>query len=114
MTSVNQRAEKCGYFAFMEEALKFPPSGKFTAPNESAPGCDVWDDIVTAAIYVNPCFNIYHLIDVSTPVPPFRCGVHRLELSRLFHEITAKIVNTLVLSISLGSAWLPLARRCKF
>lgn len=26
-------------------------------------GCDVWDDIVSAAIYVNPCFNIYHLTD---------------------------------------------------
>ena len=63
MTSINQRAEECGYFTFMEEALTFPPSGKFTAPNESAPGCEVWDDIVTAAIYVNPCFNIYHLID---------------------------------------------------
>lgn len=65
MTSINERAEKCGYFKFMEEALTFPPKGKFMAPNESAPGCDVWDDIVTAEIYVNPCFNIYHLIDVS-------------------------------------------------
>lgn len=63
MTQINQRAEQCGYFSFMEQALTFPPAGKFTAPNESAPGCDVWDDIVTAAIYVNPCFNIYHLTD---------------------------------------------------
>lgn len=63
MTQINQRAEQCGYFSFMEEALTFPPAGKFTAPNESAPGCDVWDDIVTAEIYVNPCFNIYHLTD---------------------------------------------------
>ena len=52
MTSINQRAEACGYFSFMEEALTFPPSGKFTAPNASAPGCDVWDDIVSAEIYV--------------------------------------------------------------
>ncbi|KIV79766.1 hypothetical protein PV11_07311 [Exophiala sideris] len=63
LTEINQRAESCGYFAFMEEALTFPPKGKFMAPNVSAPGCDVWDDIVTAAIYVNPCFNIYHLTD---------------------------------------------------
>ncbi|KAK6373533.1 hypothetical protein LTS17_008025 [Exophiala oligosperma] len=63
MTSINERAEKCGYFDFMEEALTFPPKGKFTAPNVTAPGCDTWDDIVTAAIYVNPCFNIYHLTD---------------------------------------------------
>ncbi|KAK5193482.1 hypothetical protein LTR99_007033 [Exophiala xenobiotica] len=63
MTQINQRADQCGYFDFMEEALTFPPKGKFTAPNITAPGCEVWDDIVTAAIYVNPCFNIYHLTD---------------------------------------------------
>lgn len=63
MTSINSRAEKCGYLSFLEEALTFPPKGKFTAPNESAPGCDVWTDIVNAAIYVNPCFNFYHLTD---------------------------------------------------
>ncbi|KAK5937956.1 hypothetical protein PMZ80_009545 [Knufia obscura] len=63
MTSINQRAKQCGYFNFMEEALTFPPAGKFFAPNSSAPGCDVWDDIVSAAIYVNPCFNVYHLTD---------------------------------------------------
>lgn len=62
MTQINQRAERCGYLQFMEEALTFPPAGKFTAPNDSAPGCDAWDDIVSAAIYVNPCFNVYHLI----------------------------------------------------
>jgi carboxypeptidase D len=58
MTSINERAEKCGYFSFMEEALTFPPKGKFTAPNDTAEGCDVWDDIVTAEILVNPCFNV--------------------------------------------------------
>jgi carboxypeptidase D len=38
MTSINARAESCGYFSFMDEALTFPPKGKFIAPNESAPG----------------------------------------------------------------------------
>lgn len=80
---INARAEQCGYFSFMEEALTFPPSHKFTAPNDSAPGtlcsrfppqevpnfnqvptgCGVWDDIVAAAVYVNPCLNVYHLTD---------------------------------------------------
>ena len=23
--------------------------------------CTIWEDIVSAAIYVNPCFNFYHL-----------------------------------------------------
>ncbi|KAL9095003.1 MAG: hypothetical protein Q9165_002605 [Trypethelium subeluteriae] len=64
MADVNQRAESCGYIEFMENALTFPPLGKLpTAPNSSLPGCDVWDDIIAAAVYINPCFNIYHLID---------------------------------------------------
>lgn len=41
MTDINKRAEDCGFFSFMEEALTFPPSGKFTAPNISAPGKNV-------------------------------------------------------------------------
>ena len=64
MTEINQRAEKCGYFEFMDYALHFPPITKLpSGPNISAPGCYVWDDIVTAAITVNPCFNFYHLTD---------------------------------------------------
>jgi len=64
MTSINERAEQCGYFEFMNYALSFPPPTKLpNAPNSSAPGCAVWEDIVAAAIYVNPCFNFYHLTD---------------------------------------------------
>ncbi|KAI9755943.1 MAG: hypothetical protein M4579_004074 [Chaenotheca gracillima] len=61
---VNKRSKSCGYDDFMSNALQFPPTGPIpTAPNSSLPGCDVWDDIVTAAYYVNPCFNFYHLTD---------------------------------------------------
>lgn len=63
MSQINERAEACGYNAFMDLALTFPPNGTFIAPNSSAPGCDVYDDILTAAIFVNPCFNLYHLTD---------------------------------------------------
>jgi carboxypeptidase D len=60
MADINDRAETCGYNAFMENALTFPPTGPIpTAPNSSLPGCDVWDDITNAAIYVNPCFVSY-------------------------------------------------------
>ena len=64
MTDINQRAESCGYNDFMNNALTFPPAGPIpTAPDSNKPGCDVWDDIVSAAYYVNPCFNFYHLTD---------------------------------------------------
>ena len=56
MKQINERAEKCGYIEFMDNALTFPPTGKLpNAPNSSEPGCDVWTDIVYAAYYVNPC-----------------------------------------------------------
>ncbi|ROV86745.1 hypothetical protein VSDG_10198 [Cytospora chrysosperma] len=69
MDDINERAENCGYNAFMEEALTFPPAGKFPKPTSlrtSGTGilnCDVWDDIAIAAMYVNPCFNFYHITD---------------------------------------------------
>ena len=63
MTEINARAEKCGYFKFMEEALQFPPKGKLYPPIQLAAGCDVLSDIYEAAYFVNPCFNVYHLID---------------------------------------------------
>lgn len=67
--SVNARADTCGYTAFMDLALTFPPSKKFPAPTSLATGnvstynCDVLDDIYIAALYVNPCFNFYHITD---------------------------------------------------
>ncbi|KAL1311839.1 hypothetical protein AAFC00_001914 [Neodothiora populina] len=64
MTEINERYESCGYKAFNEKALTFPPAGPLgAAPDPSVEGCDVYDDILSAAILVNPCFNLYHLID---------------------------------------------------
>ncbi|KUI54170.1 Carboxypeptidase cpdS [Cytospora mali] len=69
ISELNELAENCGYNAFMEQALTFPPAGKFPNPlslgkNGTNPeDCDVWDDIAVAAMYVNPCFNFYHITD---------------------------------------------------
>ncbi|KAF4768871.1 hypothetical protein HAV15_008468 [Penicillium sp. str.  len=61
---INHRADKCGYTKFLNEALTYPPPKHFPrAPDPYEPGCDVWDEIVKAATYINPCFNIYHLTD---------------------------------------------------
>ncbi|KAJ5578786.1 uncharacterized protein N7459_007750 [Penicillium hispanicum] len=64
LAEINNQANKCGYTKFLEEALTFPPPKNFpVTPSYSVEGCDVWDQIVKAATYVNPCFNIYHLTD---------------------------------------------------
>jgi carboxypeptidase D len=57
MADINNRSETCGYNSFMETALTFPPTGPIPYTiNASAPGCDVQNDIFSAAIYINPCF----------------------------------------------------------
>jgi carboxypeptidase D len=64
MADIENRSNKCGYTEFINNAMKFPPTGKLpSAPNSSLPGCSVWDDMVAATYYVNPCFNFYHLTD---------------------------------------------------
>ncbi|KAJ5780783.1 hypothetical protein N7457_005943 [Penicillium paradoxum] len=64
MSEINQRADQCGYTKFLERALTYPPPQPFpVAPDPYKPGCDVWNQIVKAATYVNPCFNVYHLTD---------------------------------------------------
>ncbi|KAF7713398.1 Carboxypeptidase [Penicillium ucsense] len=64
MMHINQRADECGYTKFLDEALTYPPPKDFpTVPDLNRDGCDVWSQAVTAAAYVNPCFNYYHITD---------------------------------------------------
>lgn len=64
---INERAKECGYTDFMEEALTFPPKGPFSFPHSvNFTGlldekCRLWMDIARAALYVNPCFDTYHI-----------------------------------------------------
>lgn len=42
---IHNRWDKCGYKAFYEEALVFPPKGKLPTPpnvDYSQPGCEIW------------------------------------------------------------------------
>lgn len=77
--NMNEQAESCGYTSFMDEVLTFPPTGKFSIPpslNETSvinQDCNVWLKIATAAIYVNPCFNPYHVTDFC-PFPSNQLG----------------------------------------
>lgn len=79
MDAVNDRAKECGFTDFMAEALKFPPNGTFAFPdsiNVTAvvdEDCKLWMDIATAALYVNPCFNAYHISE-SCPFPSNELG----------------------------------------
>ena len=59
MAWLNKQNEKCGYAAFMEEALTYPPKGPLpSAPSGAVKNCDLWGYVVSAAIYVNPCCTL--------------------------------------------------------
>lgn len=79
MEHINKRAEECGYTAYMEEALTFPPKGPFAFPDSVNvtkvldEKCLVWPEIARAALYVNPCFDPYH-ISSSCPFPSNQLG----------------------------------------
>lgn len=61
---IHARADACNYTSYFNKYLTFPPPGPFPpTPNASAPGCDVFTDVFYAALEVNPCFNIYHILD---------------------------------------------------
>ena len=64
MTFLNEQNQKCGYKDWLETALTYPPAGPIpAAPDPTRTDCNMWGYIVSAALYVNPCFNIYHITD---------------------------------------------------
>jgi hypothetical protein len=54
----------------MKNYVTYPPQGLLPLPGGSpiiTRDCDVWDEILSAALIVNPAFNIYRIFDtVST------------------------------------------------
>ena len=63
MAAVQERADSCGYTDYINTYLTFPPPGPFPFPTNSLLKCDLFDDVFAAALEVNPCFNIYHILD---------------------------------------------------
>jgi len=61
MADIRQRADECGYTEFMETAMTFPPTGPLPTPPqlELEPKCDLWNEIISAAMAVNPCWDVY-------------------------------------------------------
>lgn len=66
MEELEERNAYCNYTSYFEEYYKFPPppgpwpvlEDPYSNPNLT---CDLFDDILQAAILVNPCFDLYHI-----------------------------------------------------
>lgn len=63
---ISRMDEQCGYTAYLNKHLTFPPKGKFPDPPAYSDDCDVFSYIFNAALDVNPCFDIYQ---VATTCP---------------------------------------------
>jgi carboxypeptidase D len=68
MAHLDSVAAKCNYSNYMKKHVSYPPRGLLplpvTSPNfDPGLGCDVWDEILDAALLENPGLNIYHILD---------------------------------------------------
>ncbi|KAI4114894.1 MAG: hypothetical protein LQ338_007940, partial [Usnochroma carphineum] len=66
--AIHDKADQCNYTSYIDTYLTFPPPpGPFPVlPDPFATDaytCDLFDDVYNAVIAVNPCFNIYHILD---------------------------------------------------
>ena len=67
--NIQERAAKCNYTSYIDKYMVFPPKGTLPTPPsayETTAECDIWDDVLTAATWANPCFDIYQ---VATTCP---------------------------------------------
>ena len=68
-TQLSKRADTCNYTTYLSTHLTFPPpqSPQPILPNpyetilELGDGCDIFHSAQSAALLLNPCFNIYHI-----------------------------------------------------
>ena len=100
---LDKKNEKCGYAGYMDQYVKYPPSGLLPLPGgsfEITDECNLWSEIADAALIINPAFNVYRIFDVVRPSNP-DVLLDPSEFSPVPH--------------SLGCPWLPVgfhARHC--
>jgi carboxypeptidase D len=66
LAQLDSVAAKCNYSNYMEKYVKYPPQGRLPLPGASTefePECDVWTEILDAALVLNPGFDYYHIFD---------------------------------------------------
>ena len=71
LADIHKRADSCNYTSYLNEYLVFPPKGPLPTPpnvHGNVHGCDLWDDILAAATWVNPCFDIYQVSQPGVPL----------------------------------------------
>jgi carboxypeptidase D len=66
MAQLEKISADCNYTDYTEKHLTYPPTSLLPLPGNSTSPigyCDIWDLIFTAALIINPAFNIYRIFD---------------------------------------------------
>ena len=68
LSHLDSVAAGCNYSDYIANHLSYPPKGLLPLPGASptldqGSSCDVWDEIATAAVLLDPGFNVYHILD---------------------------------------------------
>ncbi|KAF9648151.1 alpha/beta-hydrolase [Thelephora ganbajun] len=66
LSYLDKKNKECKYAGYLNKYLKYPPKGVLPLPGESVeadPGCDLWSEIYTAALVINPAFDVYRIFD---------------------------------------------------
>ncbi|KAF8257528.1 alpha/beta-hydrolase [Lactarius quietus] len=65
---IDQTADSCNYTSYLSKYLTYPPPpAPFPLPGSSTvadPGCELRDEIIFAALILNPAFNLYRIFDM--------------------------------------------------
>jgi carboxypeptidase D len=65
MAELEQRNIECGFEAYYDTYVNaYPPAGPLPPSPDVTADCDVLDDFWWGLLQVNPCTNVYHIIDV--------------------------------------------------
>jgi len=73
LSYLKKKNKDCKYAGYLKKHLKYPPGKLLPLPGKSTtadPGCDLWTEIFTAALLVNPAFNVYRIFDVVSILLP--------------------------------------------
>jgi carboxypeptidase D len=65
MSQIESLHQECGYDAFLNKYLTFPPPGLQPSVSSANLGeCDVFDTVNEQANYINSCFNSKYILGI--------------------------------------------------
>jgi carboxypeptidase D len=97
LASLERSHESCGYKAYTDKYLQFPPPGVQPAIGANPKvGCDLFDNVYSDIMAVNSCFNIYEVnqtcptpFDVLAPTDGSQAYFERSDVKAALHAPTS-------------------------